>query len=81
MSRRRRIAWLLVGGLATILYWAALGLHVLALQYCHGLNCAIGAPARAARANEALAIGGALFLLVAAGMLVVAMRRARRMRS
>ncbi|MDH4745840.1 hypothetical protein OMP43_17580 [Sphingomonas sp. CBMAI 2297] len=81
MSRRRRIAWWLVCGLATILYWTALGLDFLALQYCHGLNCAIGASARAARANETLAIGGALFLLLAAGVLVAAMRRAGRMRS
>ena len=65
----------------TILYWTALGLDFLAPQYCHGLNCAIGASARAARANETLAIGGALFLLRAAGVLVAAMRRARRMRS
>ncbi|MBN8813125.1 MULTISPECIES: hypothetical protein [unclassified Sphingomonas] len=80
MSRTRRVALSLVSGLAAAAYWVALGFHVLALQYCHGPDCAIGASARTTQANETLAIGGALFLLVAAGPLLVAMRRAGRRR-
>ena len=82
MPTGRRIALLLAAMLAMAAYWATLGLHGLALRYCHGSRerCARGLAERMAAADEALAIGSALFVLLVASAAILTLWRARRRR-